>query len=316
MQIGFLNFEAELFQQLLNLAVKESIDNQAVQDVIFALTTFTNQLLHLPLNSTRFMVTAIEYEVFEKFYKSIHDEIPDEEIPLFQVAGTVNLKDPEVSGYVTFSLPKQFLEDLQKRYTLLEFLVIAAHERFERFLSKETIIARVYEKAREDYHEKWTLNKVENVEALLLYSLNKELIPLQETITYAVSFIVEHFLQTRFPWTAKISLPLVERDFNETARKISHHFFTKQFNDAETNHVGPDEARKRLLAGLNVLQKVTETFPYMCKTFLMLYQTAKPCSDNISYDFFHVISTTIQETLRTHGLQNLKFLYNKEMHQL
>ncbi len=315
-QVGFIDFESEIFEKISKIASNNSISTDKIQAAILSLTKYTNQLLQLPPDSTEYRISAIEYDTFNIFYRSIHEDLPDTEIPIFQVAGTVNLKDADVPGYVTFSLPKAFVEDSQIGYTGLEFLVIAAHQRVARYLLKETIIAQVYEKARADYYETWSLSKSENVEALILYTLNTELIPIQETVTYAVSFLVEAFLQTKFPWLSQLRLPLVDSDFEADAKVISHHFFTKQFMDADTHRADPDEARKRMEAGMTVINMVTDRFPQICDAFLESYHAAKSKIETPTYDFFQIISNTLDAVFKKYGLQNLRALYDQELAKL
>jgi hypothetical protein len=314
--VGFIDFESKIFEKLRKIASKKAISIEKVEVAILSLTNYTNGLLQLPSNSTEYRISAIEYDTFNVFYQSIHEDLPDTEIPIFQVAGTVNLKDADVPGYVAFSLPTAFVEDSQNRYTGLEFLVIAAHQRAARYVLKETIIGRVYEKARADYYDRWSLSKSENVEALILYALNTELIPLQETVTYAFSYLVEAFLQAEFPWLTKLRLPLVERDFEASAKNISHHFFTKQFMDADTDRVNPNEARKRIAAAMTVIQMLTDRFPQICDAFLHSYRAAKSQVETQSYDFFQIISDSLDSTFHKYGVASLRALYDRELAKL
>lgn len=312
-KVGFILFSPEIFQQLLELASVNHITEPQIKQAILDLTRFTNKLFNLHLDSEEYAVRAINYKEFETLYYSLYEDCPLNEIPIFQVAGTINLKDPEVSGYVAFTLPKSFVNTSEKGYTFTEFLTIAAHERFERYLLKETIIAQIYEKAREDYNQLYTLNKEKNVAAFLLYTLNKEIIPIQETITYAVTELVRNFLQTNYPRLNSIQLPLIEAVYNEETVKISRDFFNIQLKGAQLDQAGPNVAIKRLTAGLYVLQLVTEKFPIICQDFLAIYPQIKSKFGNETCDVTLPIGNTIQIVLQKHGLANLTEIFDRQI---
>jgi len=275
-----------------------------------------NKLLQLPSNSKRFEINAIDYKSFRELYESIHEDLPAEEIPLFNVAGAVNLKDFDVPGYIAFSLPKQFVGNQGNAYTFKEFLINAAHERFERFLLQETIIAKVYENAREDYHSNYSLDKEKNVLAFMLYTLNKDLIALQETITYALSHLVEDFINTNYEVCTLIHLPLIDQHFEVEEINATKKFKEDQFKRAQISRAGTEIEHKRLKAGLNVLRLVSQELDALCTDFLEMYPKVKSTFNPTNYDLTSGISTTIQLALQKHGLTDLMTLFDQELAKL
>lgn len=280
---------------------------------MLAVTRYSNELLSLPSNSEKFEINVITYEEFATLYNSIHEDFPIEKIPVFSVAGALNLKDPDVPGYIAFSLPRQFV---QNQYTFKEFLLNSAHERFQRFLAKETIIAQVYEKAREDYHEKYTLSKEKNVSAFILYTLNTDLIPLEETITHAVAHLVEEFIDKNHNISNALQLPLLDWEFSIEEQKLTSKYKKLQLKRAYFRKTGAEIARKRLSAGLNVLRFVTEKFPTVCTDFLELYPKVKAKSEPSNYDLTSGITKTIQIVLQQHGLTDLMTIFDQEITKL
>jgi hypothetical protein len=312
-KIGFLTFEPDLFESLLSIADETRIDEDQLRQIMLAVTRYSNELLEVPSDSEKFEINVITYEEFATLYNSIHEEFPVEKIPVFSVAGALNLKDPDVPGYVAFSLPRQFVKN---QYTFKEFLVNSAHERFQRFLARETIIAQVYEKAREDYHEKYTLSKEKNVSAFILYTLNKDLIPLEETITNAGAHLVEEFIDKNYDFASVLHLPLIDWEFSIEEQKLTSKYKKLQLKRAYYKKAGAEIARKRLSAGLNILRFVTQKFPAVCTDFLKLYPKIKAKSETSNYDLTSGITTTIQLVLQKHGLTDLMALFDQEITKL
>jgi len=312
-KIGFLTFGSDLFERLLEISDEIHLSEDQLKDIITAVTHYSNELLDLPSDSDKFEINVIDYEEFATLYNSIHEDFPVEKIPVFSVTGALNLKDSDVPGYVAFSLPRQFVKN---QYTFKEFLVNSAHERFQRFLAKETIIAQVYERAREDYHEKYTLDKEKNVSAFILYTLNRDLIPLEETITHAVAHLVEEFIDKNYDVSNALHLPLIDWEFNIEEKKLTSRFRKIQLKRAYFKKAGLVTARKRLIAGLNVLRFVTQNFISICTDFLELYSKTKVKSEPSNYDLTSGIKTTIQLVLQKHGLTDLMALFDQEISKL
>jgi len=315
-KIGFLEFHSDLFEQLLSIAAEQQVTEEQLKHIILATTQYMNGFLQLPLISTHFEINVLDYKIFRELYESIHEDLPIEEIPLFSVVGAVNLKDFDAPGYIVFSLPKQFVENQGTFYTFKEFLINAAHERFARFLVLETIIAKVYEKAREDYHQNYTLDKEKNVSAFMLYTLNKDLIALQETITYAIRHLVENFIDTNFEICDQIHLPLIEESFEIEDINATEQFKKNLFERAQVNQEGIEMAYKRLEAGLNVLRLITRKFDILCADFLEIYPKVKSTSNPSDYDLTSGIGTTIQLVLQKHQLTDLMALFDQELAHL
>lgn len=302
--------------QLLSIAAEQRITEEGLNDIILATTQYINELLELSPDSKRFKIKVLDYETFETLYLSIHEDLPADKIPLYNIAGAINLKDFDVPGYIVFSLPKQFVGDQDDSYTLKEFLVNAAHERSDRYLVKKTIIAKVYEKAREDYHQKYTLDKEKNVSAFLLYTLNKDLISIQETISHAIMHLVEEFIDTNYKICNQIHLPLIDRPFEVEEINITEKFKQNQLEKAQVTKAGSEIAYKRLKAGLNVLHRITQNFKDLCTDFLEIYPEVKSTSDPADYDINYGIETTIQLVLQKYGLMDLMALFNQEFTKL
>lgn len=315
-KVGFMKFHSDLFKILIKKASEVQVNETQIKTLIIDLTRYTNKLLSLPASSEEYEINIIEYLEFEELYQSIHQELPADKVPMYLVAGAINLKDPDVPGYVAFSLPKSFVETGNHNFTLKELLVHGAHERFERFLHKETIISQVYEMAREDYHESYTLDKEKNVKAFLLYRLNKDLIPLQETITYAITYLVEEFLNTNYQFVKEIRLPLIDREFFKEEIITTEQFIKLQFSKALIDKVSAELAQKRVVAGLKVLQIVTEKFQTLFEGFLELYPQKKSKYNPKDYDFNLVIRNTIQEVMEKNGLTDLMTLFEQELTRL
>ncbi|HUY01353.1 MAG TPA: hypothetical protein VMV49_17460 [Candidatus Deferrimicrobium sp.] len=312
-KVGFLRFELNLFNTLIEIAAEKNFTKLQIIDAILDITKYINQLLKLPENSETYEIHIIEYKEFEALYRSIHDEIPLHKLPIYLVAGFVNLKDKEIPGYVSFSLPRTYVEHQNRDYNLKELLVNAAHERFERFLLKETILAKIYDKAREDYHEEYTLNKEKNIEAIMLYSLNKDLIPLQETITYAMNHLVNEFIENHYEPFNTLLLPLINREFTEEDESATDNFALRQFKNAQIHYVGKELAYKRLLTGLNILELITIKFPELCTDFANLYPTIKSQSNERNYSISQVIENTIQIVRENHRLSDILTLFDQEL---
>lgn len=300
----------------MEIAIQAQKTEDEIKKTMIELTRFTNELLNLPATSEKYEINIIAFENFEELYRSIHHELPPSRIPMFLISGAINLKDPDVPGYIPFSLPRSYVENQNHDYTLKELLATAAHERFERYLHKDTIISKVYTSARDDYHEKYTLNKEKNVTAFLLYTLNKDLIPLQETITYAITYLVEHFLETNFKFLTEIRLPLVERPFLEEEIITTEKFIKIQLNRARIEKVNAEMARKRIIVGLKILQTVTKKFQSLKEAFLEEYRKIKSEFKGENYDFMHVIRKTIQVVLQKNGLTDLMTLFERELANL
>ena len=283
-----------------------------LRKAILGITQYTHELFNSSAISEDFEVNAIDFEIFEELYRSIHEEHPADQIPMFRVAGATNLKDSDVPGYVAFSLPKSFLKDSASIYTFKEFIINATHTRFERYLLKETIIAKIYEKAREDYHSLYTLDKEKNVAAIILYNLNKDLIPLQETITYSVNYLVDAFIEENFPLLNQIPLPLIDRDFNEMEQNVTKEFLTIQFNGAQIDKVEFPLLLKRFKAGQRVLQIITQKFQELCDDFLELYPIIKAELQSQTPNMIQYIEVTIQTVLQNNGLSDITALYEQE----
>lgn len=311
--MGFLRFHSGVFEQLMEIAIQAKRTEAEIKKTIMELTSYTNELLNLASTSEKYEIHIIDYDDFEGLYRSIHQDLLPSKIPTFLVAGAINLKDPDVPGYVPLSLPRSFVENQNHNYTLKELLANAAHERFERFLHKDTILSKVYKSARDDYHEKYTLNKEKNVTAFLLYALNKDLIPLQETITYAITYLVEHFLETNFKFLAEIQLPLVDRPFIEEERIATEKYIKIQLNRARIEKVDAEVALKRIKIGLNVLQTVTRRFQSLKEAFLEQYPKMKAEFKGKEYNFMQVIRKTINKVLQENGLTNLMLQFEQEL---
>ncbi|NVM56211.1 MAG: hypothetical protein HWN66_21120 [Candidatus Helarchaeota archaeon] len=315
-KIGFLNFSTDIFERLIDIAAENQITETQIKTSILEITHYTNELFKIPNDSDQYEVNVIDYEVFEELYKSIHKDTTAKIIPMFRVAGAINLKDPDVPGYVAFSLPKEFIENINKGFTLTEFLINAAHERFERFLLKETLISKIYEYARDDYHGKYTLNKEKNVSAFILYTLNKDLIPLHETITYAINYLVEDFIEANYIIFNQVQLPLLELEYNNQEKIVTEMFIKTQFKGAHINKVGKEVAYKRFNAGMYILRIATEKFQEVCNDFLTLYPKVKANLKAETSDLTRFIGATIQQVLEKHGLSNLLALYDQEYAKL
>lgn len=313
-QIGFLLFPDDLFKELLEITQTQNYTELELRDAIEGITQYSNQLLALPATSRQYQIQIIDYLTFLELYRSIHQDQNVKE-PLFLVTGAINLKDPEIPGYVAFSIPKQFVLPGNGSFSCKDLIVNASHQRVERFLHMETILADVYRHARQDYHEQYTLDKQKNVEAFLLYYLNKELIPIQETTSYAMNSLIAEFIDRTFPFLDQLPIPLVEHPFNEEDLNVTQQFIEIQYQDAQVERVDSRTARTRLNAGLTVIKLVTRKFPILCEQFFENYPIIKSQYPT-PVDLNHLIETTIRYTTKQLRLDNLRLLYDREFARL
>ena len=313
--IGFLEFQSGLYPQLVDIATQQQVTEPQLKGAILDLTKFINQLLKIPESSKLYRINIIEYDTFEELYGSLNQELIKHKTPFFLIAGFLNLKDADVPGYVAFSLPTSFMEKPNGTFTLTELLINAAHERVGRYLLKETIVAKVYEKAREDYHGNYTLDKKKNIEAFFLYKLNEELIPLQETVTYAVNQLVDDFLNTKYAIFNEIQLPLIDREFDDTKKGVSQEFIATQLSRAQLDRVEPEQALKRITTGLEILQLVTNRFQTLITDFIDLYPQIKATlnPEDEVYDLSRGIDLTINRVLKENGLNDLMALFDEQL---
>ncbi len=312
-KVGFLLFHDGLFTQLTNIAIEHEISSQEITSAILRVMKFQNEILEIPSETDSFEINIVDFNVFEDLYTSIHHEIPAEIIPLFLVAGAINLKDPEVPGYVSFSLPRDYLNDSLQNYNFAELLINAAHERFERYLHTRTILAKIYESARADYHESYTLDKQKNMVAFILYALHENLIPLHETITYAMSYFIEDYILQNTPKLLRIPLPLIDREFFHQERKATKNFIQTQLKGAIIDRVNSETAYKRIITGLHILQDVSDEFKNICDSFLEEYPRMKTEYEDPLYNFSQVISESIQNVFQKHNVSEIMQRFKGEL---
>ncbi len=272
--------------------------------------------MKLPSTSDQYEIDIINYPDFIELYRSIHDTVPSNKVPVYRVTGAINLKDPDIPGYVPFALPKIYVNHQNRNFTLADLLANAVHERFERFLHKETILSKIFESAREDYHEMYTLSKEKNVTAFLLYYLSQKLIPIHETITYAMTYLIEDFLEANYPRLNQIHMPLIEQEFNDEEIGATENYMRTQFKGAYINKTSPEIAERRIIAGLKVFSTVTEKFQDLLSNFLELYPQMKSKFKEHIDDFQLMIGNTIQETFQKNGLADLLLLFDQEFSNL
>ncbi|MHA1265410.1 MAG: hypothetical protein ACTSRS_09270 [Candidatus Helarchaeota archaeon] len=315
-KIGFLCFKSDLYSQLLELARKVGIIQMEIEMAIKGTTQYLNTLLNLPFTSEEYEIQVIDYPEFEELYKSIHHEYSIDQLPLYRVTGAINLKDPEVPGYVPFSFPRAFLKSPNSSFSCRDLFIYAAQERFNRLLYKASVLARVFEYARDDYHARYTLNKQKNVEAFLLYRLNKELIPIHETILFALAILIQSYLETSFPFLSDIKLPLIDREFSADEIKATQKYIEIQFKYAKIDNPTGSVASRRLLTGFIILDKVNATFPLLCEKFIENYHRKKAQYSNTPLSLNQLIPETIEETLKEVGLADLKKQFDAEYTRL